>query len=71
MKKSKHEYLCDQFNRDQLKSDECKCNDMGMVKGMMIIKQSDVKIVDGKFKLKRKYGKFKRKITILDLRKNK
>jgi hypothetical protein len=38
------------------------CKNLGNIKSIQIINQSDVVYEDGKLRMKRKYGKFKREV---------
>jgi len=47
-----------------------KCEkELGNIKSIQIINQSDMVYEDGKLRMKRKYGKFKREVYNLDLEK--
>ena len=45
------------------------CKELGNIKSIQIINQSDMVYEDGKLRMKRKYGKFKREVYNLDLEK--
>jgi hypothetical protein len=45
------------------------CKNLGNIKSIQVINQSDIVYEDGKLRMKRKYGKFKREVYNLDLKK--